>query len=208
MVDFLKHLPVRKQTALKTAPKTLAKVRHTLQAYAIARPSTRLSLKVLKAKNDKGNWVYAPKAGASVPDGAMKVVDKRIPAHCQWISWRSSEVATAALDTAIEIDDLQDEEGGSSLYRIEAFLPKPDAGKYSYPLQALLRLTHVIRCFSYRHCGKLHLHRLKARYVCAWCSKTNDYNIQKIRSFGLFEVYGENHKSVSLHEHCVPTRQL
>lgn len=132
MADFLKHLPVRKQTALKTAPKTLAKIKQTLQAYAIARPSTRLSLKVLKVKNDKGNWVYAPKAGASVPDAAMKVVDKNISAHCQWISWRSSEIATAPLGTATANEDLQEEEAGNSHYGIEAFLPKPDTGKYSY----------------------------------------------------------------------------
>lgn len=131
MVDFLKHLPVRRQTALKTAPKTLAKIKQTLQAYAIARPSTRLSLKVLKAKNDKGNWVYAPKAGASVPDAAMKVVDKTITGHCQWISWCSSEMATPALDTATEPEDLQDKERSDSPYRIEAFLPKPAAGMCS-----------------------------------------------------------------------------
>jgi len=131
VVDFLKHLPVRRQTALKTAPKNLAKIKQTLQAYAIARPSTRLSLKVLKAKNDKGNWVYAPKAGASVPDAAMKVVDKTISGHCRWISWCSSEMATPALNTTTEPEDLQDKERVDSPYRIEAFLPKPTAGMCS-----------------------------------------------------------------------------
>lgn len=132
MVDFLKHLPVRRQTALKTAPKNLAKIKQTLQAYAIARPSTRLFLKVLKAKNDKGNWVYAPKTGASVPDAAMKVVDKTIAGHCQWISWCSSQIATPAMDTETEPEDLQDKEGVNCSYRIEAFLPKPAAGECFY----------------------------------------------------------------------------
>lgn len=132
MVDFLKYLPVRRQTALKSAQKTLAKIKHTLQAYAIARPSIRLSLKVLKAKNDKGNYVYAPKAGASVPDAAMKVVDKRISGQCQWISWCSSEMGTPTLDTAIESEVVQDKEGVDSAYTIEAFLPRPDAGTSTY----------------------------------------------------------------------------
>ncbi|KAI4178567.1 MAG: hypothetical protein LQ346_007404, partial [Caloplaca aetnensis] len=56
VTEFLKGLPVRRQTALKDATKQLAKVKRTLQAYAFARPSVRLSLKVLKAKSDKNNW--------------------------------------------------------------------------------------------------------------------------------------------------------
>ena len=139
VIDFLKHLPVRKQTALKTAPKTLAKIKQTMQAYAIARPSTRLSLKVLKAKNDKGNWVYAPKAGASVADAAMKVVDRIIPAHCQWISWRSSGMEIPVSDIAGELQNIQDEDGGNSVYRIEAFLPNPDGGQYSDEAYGILQ---------------------------------------------------------------------
>ncbi|KAI4134336.1 MAG: hypothetical protein LQ347_001610 [Umbilicaria vellea] len=78
VVEFLKNLPVRRQTALKSTAATLSKIKRTLKAYAIARPATRFSLKVLKAKNDKDNWVYAPKAGACASDAAIKVVGKEV----------------------------------------------------------------------------------------------------------------------------------
>jgi hypothetical protein len=83
--DFFNSLPVRKQTALKAAPKTLAKIKHILQAYALARPTIRFSLKVLKAKTDKGNFLYAPKAGASsVKDAASKIFGNNCTSQCSW----------------------------------------------------------------------------------------------------------------------------
>ncbi|KAL8964672.1 MAG: hypothetical protein Q9183_004288, partial [Haloplaca sp. 2 TL-2023] len=84
VTEFLKSLPVRRQTALKNSAKQLAKVKRTLQAYALARPSVRFSLKVLKAKSDKDNWTYAPKSEASVSDAAIKVLGKKLIDCCQW----------------------------------------------------------------------------------------------------------------------------
>lgn len=57
-----------------------------MQAYALARPAVRFSLRILKAKNDKGGWLYAPKADASVEDAAIKVVGKDCASQCAWYS--------------------------------------------------------------------------------------------------------------------------
>lgn len=82
--NFLKNQPVRKQVALKAAPKTLTKIKQSLQSYAFARPTTRLSLKVIKAKSDKDNWTYAPKPGSGIEDTALKVVGKPCASQCVW----------------------------------------------------------------------------------------------------------------------------
>ncbi|KAL9579343.1 MAG: hypothetical protein Q9203_006735 [Teloschistes exilis] len=70
------------KTALKDSAKQLTKIKRTLQAYALARPSARLALKVLKAKNDKDNWTYAPKHEASVSDAAVKIIGKKATDQC------------------------------------------------------------------------------------------------------------------------------
>ncbi|KGO46266.1 DNA mismatch repair protein, C-terminal [Penicillium expansum] len=82
ITDFLKHIPVRRQTALKGATKNLTRIKKLLQAYAIAQPSKRLSLKVLKAKNENNNWTYAPSADASLSDAALKVAGTDVSASC------------------------------------------------------------------------------------------------------------------------------
>lgn len=84
MTDFLSKHPVRKQVALKGSVKIIGKIKQLLQQYAFARPTTRLSLRVLKAKNDRDNWTYAPRAGADVDDTAMKVVGKPCASECSW----------------------------------------------------------------------------------------------------------------------------
>ena len=82
LINLFKHIPVRKQTALKVTAKCLAKLKKTLHAYAFARPAVRFSLRILKAKNEGGNWMYAPKSGASVEDVALKVVGKECATQC------------------------------------------------------------------------------------------------------------------------------
>ncbi|KAJ9490725.1 hypothetical protein VN97_g2528 [Penicillium thymicola] len=82
ITDFLKHIPVRRQTALKGAARNLTRIKKLLQAYAIAQPSKRLSLKVLKAKNENSNWTYAPSADASISDAALKVAGTETSSSC------------------------------------------------------------------------------------------------------------------------------
>ena len=107
--DFIQSNPVRKQMALKNAEKTLTKVKHMLQSYAFSRPTVRVSLRVLKAKNDGGNWVYAPKVGANAEDVTLKIAGTRCASQCVW-----SVVETHG-------------------FTLQAFLPKADAdaGKIS-----------------------------------------------------------------------------
>ncbi|KAJ5153755.1 DNA mismatch repair protein C-terminal [Penicillium coprophilum] len=113
ITDFLKHLPVRRQTALKGATRNLTRIKKLLQAYAIAQPSKRLSLKVLKAKNETSNWTYAPSADASLSDAALKVA--------------GTEVSSACIVKQISSDSTSGRYQGSSNqteYEAIAFLPK------------------------------------------------------------------------------------
>ena len=84
ITDFIKANPVRRQVALKDAEKCLKKIKHLLQSYAFARPHVRLSLRALKAKNDKGDWTYAPKAGGYAEDVAFKIVGAACASQCTW----------------------------------------------------------------------------------------------------------------------------
>jgi hypothetical protein len=72
-----------------------------MQTYAFARPAVRFRLHVLKAKNNKGDFVYAPKANANVEDAALKIVGRECALQCDW--------------TALESDGIE----------LHAFMPKP-----------------------------------------------------------------------------------
>ncbi|KAF1997628.1 hypothetical protein P154DRAFT_524672 [Amniculicola lignicola CBS 123094] len=96
-------MPVRKQDALKHSAKWLARTKRMMQTYALARPTVRFQLRVLKAKNEKGNFTYAPKTSANVEDAAFKVIGRDCASQCDW--------------TVLETDG----------YEIYAFLPKPEA---------------------------------------------------------------------------------
>jgi hypothetical protein len=74
-----------------------------MQAYALARPAVRFRLHVLKAKNNKGDFMYAPTATSNVEDAVFKVIGKDCALQCDW--------------TALESDG----------FEIQAFLPKPTA---------------------------------------------------------------------------------
>ncbi|KAF2482608.1 histidine kinase-like ATPase [Neohortaea acidophila] len=84
ITDFLKSHPVRRQIVLKDTEKCFKKIKRMLQAYVFTRPNVRLSLRVLKAKNDKANWTYAPKTGGSVEDAALKVLGSACASQCEW----------------------------------------------------------------------------------------------------------------------------
>ena len=103
VTKFFDYVPVRKQTALKNSSRCLAKIRRLMQAYALARPTIRFRLHILKAKNTHSDFVYAPKADANTEGAAMKVVGKDCALQCDW--------------TAMQADG----------FEICAFLPKPTA---------------------------------------------------------------------------------
>lgn len=103
VTNFLQSLPVRKETALKESAKILANVKRLMQSYALARPCVRFTLRVLKAKSGKGDFMYAPKQNSNVEDAVLKVIGKECAFQCDW--------------TVMESDG----------FEIHAFLPKPDA---------------------------------------------------------------------------------
>lgn len=112
--DFLSNVPVRKQTAHKKVTKILIGVRKLLTSYAFARSDVRFSLKVLKAKNDKANWNYAPGSTTStLPETASKIV--------------GTEVASQLVLHTISSED-QSCQDASDGYALEALLIDPKSG--------------------------------------------------------------------------------
>jgi hypothetical protein len=103
VTKLLDYAKVRKELAVKGSAKCLTKIRRTIQAYALARPAVQLRLRVLKARNNKGDFVYVPKANASVDDAAFKIIGKECALQCDW--------------TALKMDG----------FELHAFFPKPTA---------------------------------------------------------------------------------
>ncbi|OQU93758.1 hypothetical protein CLAIMM_00233 [Cladophialophora immunda] len=98
VLDFLSKIPVRKQTALKESMKTLQAIRLLLFSFAFARPEVRLSLKVLKGKNNKINWTYAPTPTPSIAEVATKILGKEIASEC-------TPYKVSADDCDVELDN-------------------------------------------------------------------------------------------------------
>ena len=95
--DFLKSLPVRHQSALKSASKTLSRIKALLQGYALARPSVRFALKILKVKNDKGNWSYVPRPPATTLSAAAQIHSKSLLDHVTVVNWPENQGTTASI---------------------------------------------------------------------------------------------------------------
>lgn len=126
--NFLKFLPVRRQASLKDSNKLLYDVKKRLQIYSMARPSVRFSLKVLKAKNEKGNWTYAPKPNASITDAATKIFGKRLSDQCQWLLWTSASNRSPVENSKVIEMGLSASSDGP--YQLEALLPRANCGMF------------------------------------------------------------------------------
>ena len=114
------NLLVRKQTALKAPAKTLSKIKSLLQAYALAKPTIRYSLKVSKGSNDSFNWIYpASKSLPASVDAAVKVVGKVVVTQCEWKTWCASLGFIDQKSSANELDD----------FILEALLPARHCGR-------------------------------------------------------------------------------
>jgi DNA mismatch repair ATPase MutL len=111
--DFLKTIPVRRQTAVKSASRTLSDIKQLLQSYAFARPNIRFCLKILKAKNEKYNWTYGPKPGSTtLLNATAGIVGQEVATNCEARLWTSG-----------------DEEDAIKAYRIDAVIAKEDGGR-------------------------------------------------------------------------------
>ncbi|KAL4973811.1 hypothetical protein BDW66DRAFT_161778 [Aspergillus desertorum] len=88
--NLFQQIPVRRQTAIKNSKKTLLRIKKMMQAYAIARSSVRLSFKVLKAKSETANWMYAPGKNATLTEAALKVAGTEVASNCVRRDWPTS----------------------------------------------------------------------------------------------------------------------
>ena len=91
---------------LKENKKHYAKVKRLLQSYALARPSVRLSLHILKQKagerNDRDNdWIYACRSGNDksnpVREAAIQVIGRSCVSQCIWTTYRFQGYEAQAL---------------------------------------------------------------------------------------------------------------
>lgn len=74
---------------MKSAGKVLSKIKKLLQAYAMCHPTKRLSLKVLKAKNEGNNFIYTGGPKANPMDAALKIAGTDVASHCTIKEWPS-----------------------------------------------------------------------------------------------------------------------
>ncbi|KLJ11198.1 hypothetical protein EMPG_13508 [Blastomyces silverae] len=118
--EFLKLVPVRKQIALKNAPKTLNQMKKVLNAYVLSRPEIRLSFKILKTKSDS-SWVYASKENATVSTAMLRVVGAEVTSQCTTITWPQVQGG----DDDLLPGSLDINESNHAAIRIVATIPKP-----------------------------------------------------------------------------------
>ncbi|EEQ88053.2 hypothetical protein RJZ56_003350 [Blastomyces dermatitidis] len=118
--EFLKLVPVRKQIALKSAPKTLNQMKKVLNAYVLSRPEIRLSFKILKTKSDS-SWVYASTENATVSTAMLRVVGAEAISQCTTITWPQIQGG----DDDFLLESLDINESNPSAIRIVATIPKP-----------------------------------------------------------------------------------
>jgi DNA mismatch repair ATPase MutL len=124
--DFLKNVPVRRQAALKTTSKTIAKIKKTLQAYTIARPATRFSLKVLRSPLDNGNWTYSPSPNAGMAEAALTVFGRDVAGQCIERSWSSAD-NFSMIDGNLPSPSASQRD--SVIYKFSALLPTPESSE-------------------------------------------------------------------------------
>jgi DNA mismatch repair protein MutL len=133
VLNFMAKLPVRKKTFEKEAAKTLGKVNQLLQAYALARPSIRFSLKI--TKGGKGSWSFAPRPNSGVKEAVSQVIGRDAALQCIEKSFvfpeSKLEEDGAEVDeeyaTNSVTEDAIDQGKKSERFIIEAFLPSADA---------------------------------------------------------------------------------
>ncbi|KAG0650876.1 DNA mismatch repair pms1 [Hyphodiscus hymeniophilus] len=126
---FLEKIPVRKKNFQKEAPKTLAKINQLLKSYALARPSTRFSLKVTGVS--KTSFSFAPRPQGEIKeaislvigrDAVMECVEKFLPSTEGGITAASHEDNCSGFDENSHVN--------SGPFVLEAFLPKLNADPF------------------------------------------------------------------------------
>jgi DNA mismatch repair protein MutL len=132
VTNFIAKLPVRKQNALKEAPKTLTKIQELVKAYALARITVKFSLKIVKGS--KGAWSYAPRRQGTIKDSVSLVLGRDAALQCVELSKLFPGSSSAGSLPPAEMEmAVQDGFGtptsltNGSNFCFEAFLPRHDA---------------------------------------------------------------------------------
>jgi DNA mismatch repair protein MutL len=129
VTKFMYKLPVRKQTVLKEASKTLSKIKELLQAYVLARPNIKFSFKVLK--ENKASWSYAPRPKDGIKEAVSQIFGKDVVNQCISKSIRFLERThdvDATLERGNDLPTVNRSPGPQSHeFIVDVFLPRPDA---------------------------------------------------------------------------------
>ncbi|CCD54915.1 hypothetical protein BofuT4_P162040.1 [Botrytis cinerea T4] len=130
VMNFMSRLPVRKQTALKEAPKTIGKIQELIRRYALARLSVKLTLKIVKGT--KGAWSYSPRPNISIKDSVSLAVGREAALQCSEASMIFPEPPPDRENDTPEGAEIPTgaspaNDVATSHFRLEAFLPRPDA---------------------------------------------------------------------------------
>lgn len=110
------RLPVREQLAMKERQRTIAKIKDLLPSFAFARPSLRISFKVVK--NDRMGWSYAPRPQARVKEAVLQIFGSGLASQCSF--------ETHSIPTEGSKSEGCDDTG---VLTLQAFLPRPDADR-------------------------------------------------------------------------------
>lgn len=127
ITDFLHSVPVRKQTCLREAPKTLGRIKELFRAYSLARPHVKFSLKT--AKDSKGSWSYSPRRNTGIKEAVSQAIGREVAAQCMEKSIIFPEIMQPCNHNfeqppgaVINCSSL-----ATNQFTIDVFLPKPDA---------------------------------------------------------------------------------
>ncbi|GBF59945.1 PMS1 protein homolog [Trichophyton mentagrophytes] len=117
--NFLQSLPVRRQEAEKKSTKSILAIKKLLQGYAIARPKTRLSMRLLKSKEQ--DWIYAPSPSPSARDAISQIIGSTVISSC--ISLNSCHPVTRGRDSSDSVIEGHD----TLTIHVSVVVPKPAA---------------------------------------------------------------------------------
>ncbi|POS85704.1 hypothetical protein EPUL_002386 [Erysiphe pulchra] len=134
VTEFFWSIPVRKQTCLKEASRTMGKIKELLRAYSLARPHIKFSLKV--SKSGKVSWFYSPCRNGSIKETVSQVITRDVASQCMEKSVIFSENMRSPTNNDIEqrtttsIDSFLD----NNKFVVDMFLPRPtaDSSKISH----------------------------------------------------------------------------
>lgn len=73
-------IPVRKQSVIKEAKRTLERIKVLFRSYAMARPKMRFTFRVIGKPNL--TWIYAPKQDASYSEVILQILGKDAASRC------------------------------------------------------------------------------------------------------------------------------